>query len=143
MMSRAKRLRAFLIQRDGSKCHWCSRKLQIAKYLGKNGRLAHDFATIDHLIRVKDGGKLNRKNTVLACKKCNSSRHHGNMNIQQFLTDHPDTGLIFDKEKGFLIMNHIGCGEFEFYGIDKDHSPEVVIDAYLEKDHGWMWVGGT
>lgn len=75
-MSKTKRLRTFLAKRDGLICYWCKCHLQIKQYFGKHGRLADDFATLDHLVRVKDGGKMNRKNIVLACKKCNSSRHH-------------------------------------------------------------------
>lgn len=73
---RTHNLRAFLAERDGLVCHWCPKKLQMTKRIGPNGKLADDFATLDHLIREVDGGKLNRANTVLACKKCNSSRHH-------------------------------------------------------------------
>lgn len=43
-------------------CFWC------------NEHLAYAEATIEHLIRVADGGKTNMRNCVIACQPCNSRR---------------------------------------------------------------------
>jgi 5-methylcytosine-specific restriction endonuclease McrA len=62
--------REILIARDGLDCYWCGRLCN--PDLSPNADL---FPTRDHLIRRADGGKDNLKNQVIACRKCNSSRH--------------------------------------------------------------------
>jgi 5-methylcytosine-specific restriction endonuclease McrA len=70
-----KTLRKLLAARDGLFCHWCQRPLRTKIKTAPNGKLADDFPTVDHLVRVIHGGKLTPENTVLACKKCNTGRH--------------------------------------------------------------------
>jgi len=73
---KTKRLRLLLAKRDGLKCYWCDRPLQMHTHFGPDGRLAEDFATIEHLTPQSWGGRSRPYNTTLACKRCNSSRHH-------------------------------------------------------------------
>lgn len=62
--------RQMLIERDGSKCHWCSRQLQTKE------PTKHDYATLDHIVPHSLGGSLALDNLVLACVPCNSERGH-------------------------------------------------------------------
>jgi hypothetical protein len=36
-----------------------------------------NYATIDHVRRLADGGKNSLENCVFACRKCNNDRHRG------------------------------------------------------------------
>ena len=60
-----------LIQRDGLLCHWCG--LQCDPCLSSNADL---FPTKDHVIRRADGGSNDLSNLVVACRKCNNTRHN-------------------------------------------------------------------
>jgi 5-methylcytosine-specific restriction endonuclease McrA len=61
---RARKWRAVAwVEQDGI-CYWCPKFVHF------------DDATADHLKRWADGGKANRKNIVMACRDCNSTRHH-------------------------------------------------------------------
>lgn len=64
------RQRSILMNRHKGKCHWCQAKCSL--YGNPNADL---FATRDHLIRLADGGSDNLSNMVLACRKCNNTRH--------------------------------------------------------------------
>jgi len=56
------RLKERLIERDGHRCKICKTK--------KTFRTL----TIDHIIRVRDGGSWNIDNLRLTCEYCNSER---------------------------------------------------------------------
>jgi 5-methylcytosine-specific restriction endonuclease McrA len=71
MKKPSKKLRVRLAARDGFKCFWC-KKLMVFHGTGNED----NYVTIEHLIRKSEGGKSNMKNCVLACKKCNNTRHH-------------------------------------------------------------------
>lgn len=77
--------------RQGSFCFWCGIKVireseipqnnRIVKnhstivYLSGDGRMREEaFATIDHLIRVTDGGDNSAENLVISCYGCNQER---------------------------------------------------------------------
>lgn len=64
------RQRFILMQRHKGLCHWCGSECLF--YGNPNTDL---FATRDHLIRLADGGADNLANMVLACRKCNNTRH--------------------------------------------------------------------
>lgn len=57
-----RKVRAELLLRDSSTCHWC--KL----------RVKPNVATIDHLVPLSRGGTNKMKNLVLACSPCNAAR---------------------------------------------------------------------
>jgi len=59
-----------LIERDGLGCHWCGRTCD--PNLDPNADL---YPTREHLIRKCDGGSSRMHNLVLACRKCNNTRH--------------------------------------------------------------------
>lgn len=66
-------LRYQMIQRDGTDlhCHWCSVQL----ILGEENYRSDKYATIEHLVRVADGGTDELSNLTWACPKCNNTRH--------------------------------------------------------------------
>jgi hypothetical protein len=56
----------YLFKRDGGRCKICGRKLNLKR------RQHHPLkATVDHIVPVSIGGKHEKKNTQLACLKCN------------------------------------------------------------------------
>lgn len=64
-----------LINRDGTRCHYCGCELNFTDP-------AHDnYRTFDHKYPVSKGGKSNPGNLVLACFKCNSKKAN---NIRKF-----------------------------------------------------------
>ncbi len=82
--------------RQGSFCFWCGIRVvreseipqtnRIAKnhstivYLSAGGELCEQaFATIDHLIRVTDGGSNKAENLVISCYPCNQLREVKNL----------------------------------------------------------------
>ena len=71
MSSRYKNtLRLMLRKTYGPNCHWCNKELVF------NNAESKLYATVDHYpIKREMGGRLHISNTVLACAKCNSSRH--------------------------------------------------------------------
>ena len=76
--------------RQGSYCFWCGIKIiresriPSANCLSKNGRTVvylcgnelreEAVGTIDHLVRVADGGNNDPANLVISCRSCNSER---------------------------------------------------------------------
>ncbi len=60
--TRSVRQRRSLMNRDGSRCHWCQRKLTM------------DSATLDHVVPRRDDGDSTLENYVLACEPCNRLR---------------------------------------------------------------------
>jgi 5-methylcytosine-specific restriction endonuclease McrA len=64
-----------LIVRDGIKCHWCGRECSEENGRSCSGGLPPLFPTRDHLVRVRDNGSSQLHNLVLACHRCNTSRH--------------------------------------------------------------------
>lgn len=77
--------------RQGSYCYWCGIRVireaeippknRISKdhstvvYLSADGELREEaFGTIDHLVRVADGGDNNSANLVISCYCCNQER---------------------------------------------------------------------
>ena len=77
--------------RQGSYCYWCGIKIireseippanRIVKnhatvvYLSADGEMREEaFGTIDHLVRVTDGGDNSLPNLVISCYSCNQER---------------------------------------------------------------------
>lgn len=60
-----------VIEAYGLECHWCQRPCD--PELSCNADL---FPTRDHVVRLADGGSNKMDNIVIACRKCNGSRHH-------------------------------------------------------------------
>ena len=56
-------LKQRLVQKHGLKCSICKRKKTF------------NLLTIDHIVRVRDGGSWNIENLRLACKICNEDRN--------------------------------------------------------------------
>jgi hypothetical protein len=64
VIGRSRRRMAFIIERDGNECVWCSNPLSFD----------HPQASLDHLIPDSQGGGSYYENLVLACSDCNSFR---------------------------------------------------------------------
>lgn len=62
-----------LIERDGLRCHWCHRICDPSRR-----PCADLYPTREHVIRKADGGTSSMHNLVVACRKCNNSRHSPN-----------------------------------------------------------------
>lgn len=64
------RQRSILMARHSGCCVWCGSKCIL------DGNPNEDlFATRDHVVRLAEGGADNLSNMVLACRKCNNTRH--------------------------------------------------------------------
>lgn len=91
-----------LVDRDGLRCHWCKRLCNPMQ------RPSADlFPTKDHLVRIADGGKSNLENLVIACSKCNSSRHGTTWQaiftpekLAELNRQHETTTIIFENTCG-------------------------------------------
>lgn len=59
-----------LIQRDGLNCCWCKQEC-----IPTANPSADLFPTVEHVIRLADGGTNRMENLKVACKKCNNERH--------------------------------------------------------------------
>ena len=70
------RARAFLRQRDGDRCYWCGKPMLFGKRKALHIREPDNWATIEHLTPVSQGGTDEASNLALACKLCNSGRAH-------------------------------------------------------------------
>ena len=57
-----------LVKRDGMNCCWCGQPCE--------GTSGMSGASIEHVVRVADGGSDDMDNLKVACYKCNSQRHH-------------------------------------------------------------------
>lgn len=58
----SKKIRAALIKKGVTRCHWCDNPVNL-----KN-------STLEHIIPLARGGLDNANNRTLACKKCNEKR---------------------------------------------------------------------
>jgi 5-methylcytosine-specific restriction endonuclease McrA len=67
----ASKARRRLLQRDGNLCHWCKFPMSFRHAL----KTCSNFATLEHLVRRRDGGTNDLSNLVLACRKCNHERN--------------------------------------------------------------------
>lgn len=67
-------IRATLRQRDGDACHWCKRLMLFGRRRAFGIREPDNWATIEHVTPVSQGGTSDMSNLALACKLCNSSR---------------------------------------------------------------------
>ena len=56
-----------IVKRDGSNCHWCSAELSPPG-------TSETGMTIDHVVRLADGGTSEIDNLVLSCNACNHRR---------------------------------------------------------------------
>lgn len=65
------RLKRKLIRDRGMNCYWCNRETSLL--ISPDADL---YCTLEHLIRVADGGKTEWDNCTIACRKCNNTRHH-------------------------------------------------------------------
>lgn len=81
-----------IVERDGSDCFWCGKSVMRPSLIPPGNRLSSDggetivyltdggerremaVATIDHLLRVRDGGDNNPENLVVSCCPCNQAR---------------------------------------------------------------------
>jgi 5-methylcytosine-specific restriction endonuclease McrA len=66
-----------LIERDGNKCFWCGKECDPYAKQSKAHR-----ATVEHLIRLADGGTGRMENLVVACRRCNNTRHSPNWKLK-------------------------------------------------------------
>jgi hypothetical protein len=58
-------------KQDGLWCHWCGVKCNPAQSPN-----CDTYPTEEHIIRRADGGHRTMENIVVACRKCNNSRHN-------------------------------------------------------------------
>lgn len=72
--SRTALRRMKLFARQMGLCCWCSERMQME-------REGPDFATFEHLLPIRFGGKNNSANVALAHKDCNERRQHSFPNI--------------------------------------------------------------
>jgi len=72
--TRAK-LKAFLHERQGGKCCYCGILTEMyPQSWGVGNPAPANFATLEHLKRVADGGTNDPDNVAIACWKCNNER---------------------------------------------------------------------
>ena len=57
-------------KQDGLWCHWCGVECNPAQSPN-----CDTYPTEEHLVRKADGGRRTMENIVVACKKCNNTRH--------------------------------------------------------------------
>ena len=63
-------LKERLFERDGERCCYCKRKLKF------------QYATLEHVVPLSQGGSWNISNLLLACRRCNFNR--GDMSVEDF-----------------------------------------------------------
>lgn len=68
-----RKLRNDLINRDGRDCRWCGKETFDWQHM-EGVPQPSNLTTIDHLIRITDGGTSDLSNLVIACRACNQSR---------------------------------------------------------------------
>jgi len=66
-----------LIERDGTRCHYCGVELSF-----EWSKDDENYRTIDHVKPQAKGGKSLLDNLVLACQRCNWDKH--TMSYQEF-----------------------------------------------------------
>lgn len=69
-----KRLRKAVRERDGDLCHWCGKPMRFGKREAIGIREPDDWATLEHILPISQGGTDDLGNLALAHKLCNSSR---------------------------------------------------------------------
>ena len=87
-----------LLYRQGMKCYWCDIPIFHEDYFScseilniSDSKISFLYgdsvqrATIDHVVRLCDGGYTHLKNLVASCRACNTERHHGQTNEYQLL----------------------------------------------------------
>lgn len=76
MMHKTERklVRNLLRLRDGDLCCWCGKLMLFAKRIAIGVPEPTNWATIEHVKPVSEGGTDDLTNLALACKLCNSSR---------------------------------------------------------------------
>ncbi|MGI3903043.1 MAG: hypothetical protein ACRYGP_30195 [Janthinobacterium lividum] len=68
---KGRELRAFLVDRDGPRCHWCRRPTYDPAEVGE---LADCAATVEHLDTPRIRRHVQPDRAVLACRRCNQDR---------------------------------------------------------------------
>jgi 5-methylcytosine-specific restriction endonuclease McrA len=63
------KFRAYLFEKQKGLCYYCDKEMTLNRK--KNGQPTKTFATLEHLIRREQGGKVNSTNIVLAHYRCN------------------------------------------------------------------------
>lgn len=65
-----------LYERDGDRCHWCTRPLIPLDLLRPvpDGVLPTNYPTLDHIRTQQQGGGWADDNLVIACPPCNRAR---------------------------------------------------------------------
>lgn len=66
-----KNKRKRLWRKQGGKCHYCG----TATVEPSSGGAADDWATLDHLVPMSEGGSHDESNLVMACYRCNQRRN--------------------------------------------------------------------
>lgn len=64
---------ASLRERDGDLCRYCGREMEFIP--GRDRAYRPLLATIDHVVPICRGGSHTFANTVLACRRCNTSKN--------------------------------------------------------------------
>lgn len=70
-VEKSKKVRSLLRRNHGDRCIYC--QVQMSFEPDAHGK--PDQATLEHLIRLVDGGNNNYKNLALACRACNHRRN--------------------------------------------------------------------
>ena len=76
---KGRRLRTFLLERDGPRCHWCH---VLPRDPLEVGDLADCAATVDHLDTPRIGRNVHPDRAVLACRRCNQDR--GSLTVREW-----------------------------------------------------------
>lgn len=103
-----KTLRKYHLERS-PKCHWCG------------DPLTSETATLDHLIPASKGGKTDRRNTVIACSRCNQDKadmfhkgqYHANTprsSIRKLISSMRSRGLPLTEDS--ITEQVKNCGHF-------------------------------
>lgn len=82
--------RMTLTERQNGRCFYCNRKM---KEEGSRGRLA---PTLEHLIKVADGGTYRWDNLVVSCKQCNCAREE--RSVEEWQAHRTSLWLIFGEK---------------------------------------------
>lgn len=56
---------------ENATCYWCG----VSLLQGDKDYQSDQYATIEHIVRIADGGTDDMENLTWACAKCNNTRH--------------------------------------------------------------------
>lgn len=66
-----RQLKQLVLLRDGPACHWCGAQTDPKAHHSSNL-----YPTLEHLVPRHAGGSSHPSNLAIACRSCNSQRHH-------------------------------------------------------------------